>query len=86
MDEKHTLDTEVKQDSSYSPPVLTGAWQMPDLNCRSAGPRDMGAESRVPTRLGRGPLCLSKPQPLLVDLCARQELVLWGLRAGIPLH
>lgn len=85
MDEKHTLDTVVKQDSSYSPAV-TGTWQMPDVNCRSAGPRETGAESRVPTRLGRGPLRLSELQPLLVDLCARQELVLRGLRAGVPLH
>lgn len=83
---ENTLDTAVKPDSRYSPPVFTGTWQMPDLNCRSASPRDMRADSRVPTRLGCGPLCLSEPQPLLVDLCARQELVLRGLGAGVPLH
>ena len=38
------------------------------------------------SQLGRGPLHLSELQPLLVDLCTRQELALRGLRAGVPLH
>lgn len=40
----------------------------------------------TPTRLRVGLLHLPKSQPLLVNLQPREELVLWRLRAAVPLH
>lgn len=86
MDEKDTGNGGERTSQLLTGLLSQGPWQMPDLSCGSAVLRTSGADSKVPTRLGLGPLHPSEPEPLLVDLRARHKLVLRGLGTGVPRH
>lgn len=67
-------------------PVVTGTLADAALNCWSAVPRTQFADSMTPTRFGAGLFQFPKSQLLLVNLCPRQELVLWRLHAAVPFN